>query len=367
MRAEPWRRIDQYRERCARSITALTTLSAAACAPVEEPEIIASQEDRNTEEVRVSKQQPEPQQQQWLQPRHDQQAEQQQVQRESQQHPLHKQATIEEMDWQSAYPTEKPQDMQQLQQEARPQAHLPEDRDALLVSLLATEAHAAALPHIGDGMLQAPSSAAIRPSRFPPAAERAAIDPSTWMDVAGFAPRELPAAAATLGVKEGAHPGIPPLRPETAGSITGAVTPSAETAQLQWIREALILLRRIDDPQHVQLQRRKKTTPAPAAGAPGPVPDYSTGNIALAENHHLGAGPAAPSEAGHQGPASRPTSRSYRTLYVQWVGAGGGPWGGRSDTWLQQRRCVGIQRHAKQSTGHASSFRHIRTRATDAK
>lgn len=118
------------------------------------------------------------------------------------------------------------------------------------------------------------------------------------------------------------------------GQAAAARLPAA-TMQLQWIREALILLRRIDDPQHVQLQRRKKAAMTAGAFVASPSPTQPAGSTFFPED---GADASAAVCSGSYKCVLPPPSTSSRLLYVMWIGVGGGPWGGRSNTWFNHRR-----------------------------
>ncbi|KAL8433801.1 hypothetical protein ACSSS7_003647 [Eimeria intestinalis] len=113
---------------------------------------------------------------------------------------------------------------------------------------------------------------------------------------------------------------------------------ATSSTQLHWIREALILLRRVDDPQHVQLQRRKKSATAPVTHGTAPSPDPKTGLAPAAEDANAAAPTSMVFGTGPSGSCPAVPQRSSRTLYAQWVGPGGGPWGGRSDTWHHHKR-----------------------------
>ncbi|KAL8272480.1 hypothetical protein Esti_003603 [Eimeria stiedai] len=129
------------------------------------------------------------------------------------------------------------------------------------------------------------------------------------------------------------------LAPAVArGSKAAGNQSTAPPARLHWIREALILLRRVDDPQHVQLQRRKKTATAPAAAAAAASPNQKSGAAPPSEDANAAAPTSIVFGPGPPGSCPAAAHRSSRILYAQWVGPGGGPWGGRSDTWLYHRR-----------------------------
>ncbi|KAL8440703.1 hypothetical protein Emag_007807 [Eimeria magna] len=130
----------------------------------------------------------------------------------------------------------------------------------------------------------------------------------------------------------------------TQGTTTAAWAAAAGNrstttpARLHWIREALILLRRVDDPQHVQLQRRKKPAMAPAASAAAASPEQKAALAPPSEDATAAAPTSMMFVRQPLGGYRAVAQRSSRILYAQWVGPGGGPWGGRSDTWHYQKR-----------------------------
>lgn len=346
LRSEAWRRIDQCRRQCARVVTATAAAAGFAQAPADgnqETTPAAAQGTLVADQPETCIQQCLDQQVQHERPQsflyHRQKHQEQQQRQQSEEldmHELHERGRRQVM-----------RSQQQEQQELEPRVQ----EDALLITLLDAEARAAARSDPARQGLQ-PHLSVLAQSPLPafsaePAAAQPIDSPSgvTTVGVSGN-------SAATGGIRAaGASEARGTPESALAGQSPPAGPPAIATAQLQWIREALILLRRIDDPCHVQLQRRKRTpvaAVAPAAAAP--VVSPAGGMAPPEETTDLAAATCWP-ESQTNGPGQLP--RSSRTLHVLWIGAGGGPWGGRSDTWLQQRKCAYTSRHVAGSTADA--------------
>lgn len=219
-----------------------------------------------------------------------------------------------------------------------------DDYDVYLVTILSAEASIALAP-VGLRQMQPQLD---NPTGHPPVCEsQARIPAATHQDTF----KEKTQSPECMGAHEQRSPPVCMVRPneeETpvsllAGQAATTGLPAA-TAQLQWIREALIMLRRIDDPQYVQLQRRKKTAATAGASAASPSPTQHGGSTLLPEDT-ADASTVAPLCPGSYKCVLPPPPRSSRLLYVMWVGVGGGPWGGRSNTWFNHRRCVSTDRN----------------------
>lgn len=219
------------------------------------------------------------------------------------------------------------------------QTHHNETSDAFLVASLATEASATAA---ASAARAAPSVPLIVVRPPPPDLPTPVRKAQHKIDSPVYSFRvttnvAAPATPSAIHTAVLASTEVRSARAMPAAARESGIETSLAT-QLQWIREALILLRRIDDPQHVQLQRRKKLASAPPAPAFSSVLQTAGGANAQDDAADLTAASACwpgAQKAGQDHP-----SRSNRLLYVVWIGPGGGPWGGRSDTWLQHKRCV---------------------------
>ncbi|CDJ41585.1 hypothetical protein, conserved [Eimeria tenella] len=222
---------------------------------------------------------------------------------------------------------------------------LDEDDDAQLVSLLAEEAYGMPAPAFAQKL-----QPMVTPeTTLPPKAEEGStkvLQHKLLQAAAPVAPNMLPLGERTSpayakkstelkGVHaEEARPALSPSRRQPR-----AGQPPVPAARLQWIREALITLRRIDDPQHVQLQRRKKAAVTSGACVNSPPPAQTAGNSFQQEDLTDNSAMATVTTGSYRN-ALQPSSRNNRLLYVIWTGAGGGPWGGCSRIWFQHRRYV---------------------------
>lgn len=228
-------------------------------------------------------------------------------------------------------PQQQPYEQHYPEQESQQE----EQGDGLLVSLLAAEAEEVLSGDTAGFLVQ---SQLVEGMTCHPARDSTteSMQNHSSVTVQGFSEPYCPA------VIEASNPVAGSAVVETSANIEQTrhvECPGGLNAQLQWIREALILLRRIEDPQHVQLQRRRKA--ATSAGAPcmpatAPVPSQPTKPSGSSEASATAARTTVVYCQGSQG-ASAPGPRTNRVLYVQWVGAGGGQWGGRSDLWLRHR------------------------------
>ena len=190
--------------------------------------------------------------------------------------------------------------------------------DASLIALLVTEAHEAAA-----------GQAVAKPTFLPmPVAQELPLDGSEAPEIL-VTPRSQAATQAAAEKLAEVSVFDAPLSLEVLSLRTAAAW------QLQWVREALILLRRIEDPQLVQLQRKKKFSPA-AASFRCPAVAPALGSNALFDD--LSDPSAAPCCLVTQKPTQEFPADNTRLLYILWVGVGGGPWGGRSSAWLQYKR-----------------------------
>ncbi|CDJ66343.1 hypothetical protein, conserved [Eimeria necatrix] len=222
---------------------------------------------------------------------------------------------------------------------------LDEDHDAQLVSLLAEEVYGMPAPSFAQKL----QPMVTRETTLPPKAEEGSTKILQHRLLQAAAPvepnmlplgeRALPAYAKKSTESKGAHAeeARPALSPSRRQPRAGQ--PPVPAAPLQWIREALIILRRIDDPQHVQLQRRKKAAVASGACVNSPPPAQTAGNSFQQEDLTDNSAVATVTAASCRN-ALQPLFRNSRLLYVIWTGAGGGPWGGCSKIWFQHRRYV---------------------------
>ncbi|CDI85222.1 hypothetical protein, conserved [Eimeria praecox] len=223
------------------------------------------------------------------------------------------------------------------------QLHHGDDYDAYLVDLLSAEARDASASGASRQLQAQLGLATQQPSVCDKQDELSAVTHQETLQTVVVGEQKA-LSSGTLPVGE---PGASLSRVRTnvedttsasslAGQAAATGLPTA-TTQLQWIREALILLRRIDDPQHVQLQRRKKAAVAAGACAASPTPTQPAGNTFLPEDTADASAAAGVCSSAFKCLVS-PPSKSSRLLYVMWIGAGGGPWGGRSNTWFYHRR-----------------------------
>ncbi|CDJ34398.1 uncharacterized protein EMH_0001250 [Eimeria mitis] len=223
-----------------------------------------------------------------------------------------------------------------------------EDDDAYLVTLLSAEANGALVSGYSRQLQPQLELARKQPSACD--GQDKALVSILGETLHSAAVGEQKAASGAVAVREPRRASFTTVRQDAAettpsvaeqASVTGL---PAATTQLQWIREALILLRRIDDPQHVQLQRRKKTAMTSGACAASPSPTQTAGNTFLPED--TADASTATFCSGSYKCALPPPPRSIRLLYVMWIGVGGGPWGGRSNTWFHHRRYVAAHANA---------------------
>ncbi|XP_026190865.1 uncharacterized protein LOC113146766 [Cyclospora cayetanensis] len=275
-----------------------------------------------------------------------------------QQHPGHQGAQHvkpppELLDWNEAPKTaleditQLPQGQQCVMEQhkyAEHQLHQFEQHDALLVRLLATEVRTAGAQDTmhqfsaeGPPFVQSQLPFNVKEMWREPHHTVVSAFPSPEVVAGTFEP---PVSSKFAGPS--LHQGK--AKPTGAIQVMHSSRPSKTRAQLavpslhlQWIREALILLRRVDDPLNAQLQRRRKSAITAMPFAPGVQTGKLVANSGFSEEKPCGitiAGNGSGSQRGH----SPIHQRSNRLLYVMWIGAGGGPWGGCSNTWFKQKR-----------------------------